>query len=45
VVVVSARSVTPQDRARLGSAEVLEKGVFTQEDLLRSVGEVTGGSN
>ncbi|HEX3157557.1 MAG TPA: response regulator [Gemmatimonadaceae bacterium] len=44
VVVVSARSVTPQDRERLGATEVLEKGVFTADDLLRSVGEVTGGS-
>ncbi|MHB1222998.1 MAG: response regulator, partial [Gemmatimonadaceae bacterium] len=40
VVAVSAKTMTAEDRARLGDTAVLQKGAYTAAELLRSVSDV-----
>jgi len=42
VIVVTARDLTPDDRQRLNGhvSRVLQKGVYTREELLQQVGEL-----
>jgi signal transduction histidine kinase/DNA-binding response OmpR family regulator len=41
VVVVSSKTITAEDRARLGDTAVLQKGSYTSAELLQSVSDVS----